>query len=291
MMQAAKGSYVLPLAGSRDVPEHQFTVSSMAQKRFRENTSVLAVTVGFVLPTLMSVNKKLEKHVNDGTDVPMDELADIFVDSAKDAGVSYADRLARVTCQTALACVLIETKGEVANSMVYLWDLYPRLHYRYIGGVCRALRIPTFLAALIGPAPTTRDVAFLESAVTPVGAFEDSVKRNIIILFGDVIVDTTRLCLDKRVKNRNEAIVNQITTRVTSTLCCAAGAAVGRLVLGEKGEYYGEIAGMVFAPVVVGNLSKTLLQLRTARKNGGSSRHRMPSQTAGSSAAPKTATA
>ncbi|GET85972.1 hypothetical protein, conserved [Leishmania tarentolae] len=245
MLQTATNSNILPLSGGRRALNHGYSMHTLALKRFRENTSALAVTVGFILPTLTGVNKQLDKHVDSGTDVSLDELLQIFAQSGKDAALLYADRMARIACQTGLACALIESQSAYGNGAVYLWDLYPRLHQRYVGAVLSWLRIPIFVSSLLGPHPTTEDVAFLQVQVSGVRAFEDSLRRDMITLFGDILVDTVSILIRRDVDNPSEAIAKQAVQRVTVTVTGALGAGLGRAAAGERGEYWGNIAGVM----------------------------------------------
>ncbi|KPA83737.1 putative mitochondrial hypothetical protein [Leptomonas pyrrhocoris] len=248
MLQTATNSYALPLSGGRAAPHHGYSLSSLARKRVMENTSALAITVGFLLPALNDVNRQLDKHVDAGTDVTFEELVQIFAASGKRAAVMYADRLARIACQTGLACAFIESKSEYGNTAVYLWDLYPRLHQRYVGAVLSSLRVPAFVSSLLGPRPATSDVAFLETRVSGVCAFEDSLRRDVITLFGDITMDTVRIAIRRDVERPLDAIAKQVALRVTVTLTGAVGAGVGRAVGGERGEYWGNIAGVLTGP-------------------------------------------
>ncbi|XQJ24732.1 hypothetical protein NXY56_000626 [Leishmania guyanensis] len=289
MLQTATNSNVLPLSGGRSALNHGYSMHTLARKRFAENTSALAVTVGFVLPVLNGVNKQLDKHVDAGTDVSMDELLQIFANSGKDAAVLYADRLARIGCQTAMACALIESKSAYGNAAVYLWDLYPRLHQRYVGAVLSWLRIPVFVSSLLGPKPTAQDVAFLQARVSCVCAFEDSLRRDTITLFGDLLVDTARIMMRRDVENPTEAIARQTVLRVTVTLVGAIGAGVGRAAIGERGEYWGNIAGTMAGPAIAVQLWMVVRKfrvLRPRRSSDGSKGHRhRHSTTEGSRAA------
>lgn len=302
MLQTATNSYALPFSGGRAAPPHNYTLASLARKRVRENTSALAVTVGFLLPALNDVNQQLDKHVEACTDVSVEELMHIFAAAGSRAAVLYADRLARISCQTALACGFIESGSVYGNTAVYLWDMYPRLHQRYVGAVLSWLRIPVFLSSLLGAPPTTRDVAFLEVRVSGVCAFEDSLRRDVITLAADITVDTLRIVLTKSSDRPLKAVAKQAAMRVTVTLTGAVGAGVGRAVGGERGEYWGNIAGVLAGPLVAVQLMGTLSKLRLLRprRSSGSSgdaarahrhRHASADATKTSGAAPAAATA
>lgn len=265
MLQTATNSYALPLSGGRAAPHHGYSLSSLVHKRVMENTSALAITVGFLLPALNDVNRQLDKHVDAGTDVSVDELLQIFGVAGTHAATMYADRLARIACQTGLACALIQNKSEYGNTAVYLWDLYPRLHQRYIGDVLNWLRVPTFISSLLGPGPTGQDVAFLSQRVSGVCAFEDSLRRDVITLFGDVTVDTVRIVLRRDVGRPGEAVARQVALRVTVTLTGAVGAGVGRIVGGDRGEYWGNVVGVMMGPLVAVQVLSTMRKLKLLR--------------------------
>lgn len=262
------------LSSARVTPVHGYTPATIARKRFRENTTALAISIGFVIPTLTEINKRLEKHVNEGTDVPMDEIVDIFVSCGTDCAKNYADRLARVATQTGFACLLIQRHSAAADSMVYLWDLYPRLMNRYVGELFALLRVPRFFASMFGPAPTPDDVVFLTARASVVNAFADSLKRNAIFLVADVVVDTARTVIDPNVRPKDRAyvIARKVVARSVSTVCWACGAAVSRFVAGERGEYWGEYLGTVAAPAVliqVLTLMENVKKTRSSSSSGG----------------------
>ncbi|KAG5511237.1 hypothetical protein JKF63_07179 [Porcisia hertigi] len=281
MSQTKTSSNRFLLRGGRTALHHGYSMHTLARKRFIENTSALALTVGFVLPALNGVNKQLDKHVDAGTDVSMDELLQIFVTSGKDAAVLYADRLARIACQTGLACALIKSESAYGNAAVYLWDLYPRLHQRYVGAVLSWLRIPIFVSTLLGPHPTAQDVDFLQARVSGVCAFEDALRRDSITLFGDLLVDTLRIAIRRDVVNTAEAITRQAVLRVTVTFLGAVGAGVGRAAAGERGEYWGNIAGVIAGPAAAAQLWATIRKVRMLRprRTSGTKSHRHRSST------------
>ncbi|KPI85387.1 hypothetical protein ABL78_5568 [Leptomonas seymouri] len=271
MLQTATNNYALPLKGGRAVPYHGYSLISLARTRMHENTSALAITVGLLLPAMNDVNKHLDKHVAAGTDVSTEELVEIFAKSGRRAAVMYADRLARIACQTGLACVYIKSKSSFGNSAVYLWDLYPRLHQRYLSAVLRVVHAPIFLSGLLGRGPNVQDVAFLETPASGVCAFTDSLRRDSITLFGDITMDTVRIALRKDVERPIEAIANQVALRVTVTLTGAVGAGVGRTVGGERGEYWGNIAGVLAGPLVAAQVLVAMGKFKLIRSRRSSS--------------------
>ncbi|CAD2220007.1 hypothetical protein AGDE_11606 [Angomonas deanei] len=240
----------------RVIPSHSFTANTMARKRFNENTTTLALTLGLIVPALNNVNRRLEGALKLEKDATGEEILEMFEEGALEALQTYADRMARITVQTGLACTIIHSENPALNQFVYLWDLYPRLHRRYVDRVCQALRMPRFLATLLGAAPTTDDVAFLESSCGPLTSAAESLKRNSIYLCADVVVDVGRIVLDKNVKAPLNAILTQIGCRLSATLSGAFGAGCGRLVGGENGAYWGELVGFAYG-VTVFNLLRT----------------------------------
>ncbi|KAK7201423.1 hypothetical protein NESM_000205000 [Novymonas esmeraldas] len=301
MLQTATAVYALPFSGGRDVPHHGYSKHSLAWKRVAENTSALAITVGLVLPALSATNAELDKHVNAGTDVSVEELVGIFTSSGREAAVLYADRLARVACQTGLACAIIESKSAYGNAAVYLWDLYPRLHHRYVGALLTRLRIPGWVGGLLGPRPTAQDVAFLQTPVSGMCAFEDCLRRDAVTLFADVVVDTARIAVRSGIEHKPEAVARQVALRVTVTLAGAAGAGVGRAAAGERGEYWGGIAGVMFGSAVAVQVWKVMRSVRVLRPRRSSRssdaakthrpRHGSSHSSATAAAAPSTAPA
>lgn len=236
-------SFTSIITNSRPIPHHGYTISSVSRKRFCENTTAVALTLGIVCPTLNSVNQKLDDQIKSGVDISVEEYVDLFAEKGKSACLVYLDRMARVACQTGLACVLIATDKEYPNSFVYLWDLYPRLHRRYVGQLLGALYIPRFVSTLLGPAPNEVDIAFLTTSTSALGSFEDSLKRSSIPFCADVIVDVVRTLLDKNVKDKKGAVKAPIVNRAIGVVASAVGAGLGRCTLGERGEYWGELVG------------------------------------------------
>ncbi|CCW71172.1 unnamed protein product [Phytomonas sp. Hart1] len=277
MLRGVKTGYIFPYSNVRNFPEHGYTVSSLCKARFYMNTSSLVITVGFVLPTLTSVNQKLEKHVNEGDDISMKELINIFIKSGKTNLIAFADRLTRVALETSLACALITCQNDFADSVVYVWDLHPRLHQYYFSELFRFMRIPRFLATLLGPSPSSADIAFVETAIPPFAAVEDVVKRKTISWVANVVVDLARIGLAGPMKDKKTAALKQVVLHTSTTLCCAVGAGVGRGVGGGRGEYWGEIVGLFCVPLInVGYMAKVVrrqLQRRGHTSFSGGHRH------------------
>lgn len=84
----------------------------------------------------------------------MEDFVNVAKGSLTTHMVSLIDWMARIGLQTGIVCGLIASKAAYADSAVYLWDLYPRLHRYYIGKVTSFLKIPRFVVSLLGPCPT-----------------------------------------------------------------------------------------------------------------------------------------
>lgn len=266
MLQTATNQYLLPFSGGRQAPQHGYSISALSRKRLAENTTTYAILYGFVAPTLMQVNSALEKHLNDGTDVPAETLVQIIKDAGMEKAALYFDRLARIACQTGIACVLISTNNAYANSAVYIWDLYPRLHQRYISRLLAALRCPRVIASIFGVAPSPNDVHFIEQPVSGVCAFEDALKRNAIVLVADVAVDTVRILLDRSSKKSAVNVAYGVLLRFSTATTASIGAGVGRALKGDAGEYWGELLGISCGGAAAMTVMRAVYLLRASRR-------------------------
>lgn len=240
--------------GVRHFPPHGYTPKSISEKRFRENTSTAALSYNFLLPFLQRVNKAVEAHVDSATDITTEEFGKIAKNASIETIISFVDVSLRVTAQTGVACALINAQKPLADSVVYSWDMYPRLHRKYIGDLLQKLYLPRFLAGLMGPETHSNDLAIFQEKVVPLAAFEDSIKRHVIYTVADIVVDTGRALIES--KSKFKQIARRITVHATTLVGKAAGAAGGRAVAGDKGEYWGEYFGafasaMVSAKIIV----------------------------------------
>lgn len=275
----------------RCAPPHGFTVQSLVVKRFNENTSATQLLLGLILPAMTNLNTQLEERLtSDNTaDFYADELFGMMARSGKLGLRIYGDRIARVTVQTTVACACIKSSNETLNSLVYMWDLYPRLHQRYLGRVLRVFRIPRFIVSMLGPLPTEQDVKYLEGRSSAANAFGDSCKRRLFGLIGDVLIDTITIYIEMGAseKDRSAAVVKHCANRVAVVFCGATGAAIGRVVIGESGEYWGELAGALSTPLLF--LSYRAIKSLKIRSSG--SGERRPHKQASSPPAKKAAVA
>jgi hypothetical protein len=248
--------------GVRHFPPHGYTPKSITEKRFRENTTSAALSYNILLPFLQRVNKAVEAHVDSATDITTEEFAKIAKNASLETLVSFVDVSLRVAAQNGAACVLINAQKPLADSVVYSWDMYPRLHRKYIGDLLHKLYLPRFLAGLMGPETHANDLAIFQEKVAPLAAFEDSVKRHLIYSVADIVVDTGRALVESQSKVKQ--IARRLTVHATTLLGKAAGAAAGRAVAADKGEYWGEYVG-AFASALVS--AKIIVALRLGNKN------------------------
>lgn len=269
-------TYILPLTDDtrgRRFISHGFTTKSLFQKRYNENTSTAAITINLLLPFLNSFNAKLETHVTDGSNLSSEQAFSHLIDSGFAASVQFADVAARTIIQAALAAALIEYPSAAGNATVYLWDAYARMHRKYIGDLCTALRIPKFVASIMGPVPSDVDVNIYETRVPFFNAFEDSLKRHVLVTISDIIVTNARLVITSAMAkktqrqnqiseeshtNNNKAplvvttprspplLVQMSAVTVQKSIILvgrAAFAAIGNTTGGGKGEYWAELLG------------------------------------------------
>eukprot|EP00331_Platyophrya_macrostoma_P003727 CAMPEP_0176431490 /NCGR_PEP_ID=MMETSP0127-20121128/14843_1 /TAXON_ID=938130 /ORGANISM="Platyophrya macrostoma, Strain WH" /LENGTH=264 /DNA_ID=CAMNT_0017813507 /DNA_START=40 /DNA_END=834 /DNA_ORIENTATION=+ len=239
-------------ATKRNFPPHGFTPKSIAEKRFKENTTAAALSFNLVLPFLTRVNKAVEAHVDEGTEISTQEFAKISKTAGLQTAVAFVDLSARVTIQTALAVSLIEANKPLGNAVVYSWDMYPRLHRKYMGDFLQKLHLPRFIAAMLGPETQAADLEVFQTAVGPLAAFEDSVKRHVLYATADTVVEVTRALIEAPKKGK--AVFGRLALQTTTLLSKALGAAGGRAVRGDVGEYWGEFAGAFLGPFVAARM-------------------------------------
>ncbi|KEG10239.1 hypothetical protein DQ04_04001040 [Trypanosoma grayi] len=262
-------TYVLAGSG-RLFPNRGFTSGAIVRKRFAENTTTLALTVGFVMPTMMKIHQQLDGYLEEGLDMQLGDVVDVMVAAGKEHLLQFADLLARVAVQTGVSCALIRSRTAYGDSVVYLWDVYPQLHQNYVGALLRFLRLPPFLSTLLGPRVSPDDLSVFEMSITPLAAMEDCSKRNALHLVSDVVVDTVGFCVEWKVSAKSDkkptALAVRVVMHVTVALMKVGGATAGRAAAGARGEYWGELAGAAAAPLVFGQLSALLLSRSRRRR-------------------------
>lgn len=269
-------AYILPLTDDskgRRFISHGFTTKTLFQKRYNENTSTAAVTINLFLPFLNSFNAKLETHVTDGSNLSSEQALGHLIDSGCAAIIQFADVSARTIIQASLAAALIENPSSAGNATVYLWDSYARMHRKYIGDLCAKLHIPKFVASIMGPVPSDIDVNIYDTRVPFFNAFEDSLKRHVLVTVSDIIVTNARLVITAAVSKKTQkerpdtnkiTVVNvgpnhvpqsppllvqmaAVTAQKSMILIGRAGfAAIGNTTGGGKGEYWSELLGGIF---------------------------------------------
>lgn len=238
--------------GLRVFPPHGFTEKTIAEKRLRENTTVAALSYNVLLPFLTRVNKAVEAHIDEATEVTGEQFLNIAKQSSIQTAVSFTDFSARVAVQTGMAAFLVSQKKPICDAVVYSWDMYPRLHRKYFGDVLQKLHLPRFIAGLLGPESQSTDLAVFQTNVAPEAAFEDSIKRHVLYAAADVIVDTGRALIESETKLRT--IVSRLILHSTVLLSKAGGAAAGRAIKGDVGEYWGEYVGIFTAPYLAAKI-------------------------------------
>ncbi|KAH9586675.1 hypothetical protein LSM04_005236 [Trypanosoma melophagium] len=277
VVSAGTGRTYIVARGGRIFPYRNFTAGAVVQRRFNENTTALAVTVGFVLPTMMRVHKELDEYVVEGRDMPLGTVVDVMLDAGKESLMSFTDLLARVAVQTGIACLLIRSKMPYCYSVVELWELYPQLHQFYVGELVRVLRLPPFLATLVGQRPDPADIEVFTMTISPLAAMEDCFKRSTLQMISDIVVDAGECVLEKcvpaskRTGKESMSLSLRVGVHVTLMVFKVGGAAAGRAVGGARGEYWGEIIGTSIAPLAQLQ-ARVLLRMLWPRSGGSSHR-------------------
>jgi hypothetical protein len=238
----------------RDYPPHGFTAASITMKRFKENTSALAISVNFLYPFLRRFNKDVEAAIDEGSVVHRDELLKIASDSAKESLVHFLNLLLRVTVQTGIGAFLTTKRDSYSASIVYAWDMAPRLNQKYCGELLERLFIPRFLAAALGPKETLVDLKFFQTDVSPMAAFEDSMKRNGVAAVADFLVDSVQICMGNS-EPKVRSVASRFITHSITLVSAAIGSAGGRVVGKDRGEFWGEkigaLSGSLFCAILI----------------------------------------
>lgn len=255
--------YLFPSVNSRlgrTFPSHGFADhNAVVAKKFAEVSSATSVTFNLLLPFLNGFNARLESHVKDGSDLSAEELKNHLQECTFDAAKAFAVVTSKTAVQTALAAYLVDHKSPSANATVYLWDSYPRLHQKYVGDLLQKIRIPRFLASLLGPKTHESDVQCFATVVPFGNAFEDSLRRHVLVTVADITVTNAVVTIEAAVapnvkENRPSAVVKRMarltTSKVVTLLVRAAGGACGNVLGGGAGEYWGEAAGAIIGTLI-----------------------------------------
>lgn len=272
-------SYWISPSGPRPLRAHGFTIHSLLLKRWRENTTALALIANFGVPAMQSCDQGLQRIIDSGSeDVPSkEEITALAIASLKTGALQLVDVSSRIAVQTALACVLIDRNTPLGNSVVFEWDMYPRLHQKYVSEFLGRLHLPRVIATILGPRPNATDVDYFAfTGVSASAAFQDAAKRNVLAFVSDVLVSGVSILLKARrgagagaAKNtsksaskatqaagdkKEESVGAQLTVLVITQTCTLAGRCLGA-TLGSRispgtGEYWLEqFSGAVFTTV------------------------------------------
>ncbi|RNF16883.1 uncharacterized protein Tco025E_05008 [Trypanosoma conorhini] len=262
--------YVLAPKG-RVFPHHGFTSRSIVRKRFAENTTPLALSVGLVLPTMMEIHMRLDECVVEGADMPLSKVLKIVGEAGKLHFLTFADAIARVAVQTGFACVLIRSNTAYSNTVVFLWDVYPKMHQHYVAEVVQFLRLPPFFSKLVGPRPSPSELGTYNAPISALAAAEDCMKRSTLQLLSDLVVDAAECCIGRvcawSPSKATSGFLARSAMRLTLGVFKVCGTAAGRAAAGARGEYWGEIAGLSLAPVA---FAQFVVAMRTTRRRRAS---------------------
>jgi len=280
-------TYLITTDKQRTFPVNVFVSSTaIAQKRFRENTSALAISYLLLLPWLQRVNQRLEAHIEKSRDVTTEELKVILQASSKDAAIQFADAISRIALGTGIACLLYtfrqENKiGPHFEATVYCWDMYPRLNQLYLGNLLEAIRIPRFLSSIFGPATQAEDKKVFQVEVTASAAVQDALKSQIIQYVANILVDAARIAVlppptpgrayemstrstmtgslpPAPVPSKRKRLSAACVRRTMELLWSCAGAGAGRVAGADTGEFWGSMLGMVVGSVLAARISYNL---------------------------------
>lgn len=252
----AQSAYWLVRGKTRDHPLHGFTVESMLKKRWRECSSTAALTLYFIAPALQQAEVKV-RQLSEEKDPEVDQLAPIMQEAAVHGAKNYGIVLSKTLIQASAAAVLIERNTPLTNSIVFHWDMYPRLHQKYVGDLLQMLRLPRFLAGALGPKTEAVDLSVQELDCSPTSAFQDSIKRHMLGVIATATVKGVLAAWNiakadpKNPKRKPKAVaVKQAlldcATEFVTLLGNAVGAASGRAIAKSgAGEYWGEYVGQI----------------------------------------------
>ena len=179
--------------------------------------------------------------------------------------------LAKHGVHALLAAAAAGTSSAFLRSVAVHDDNADRRMHLYIGRLTDALRLPRFVPALIGEAPSAFDIAQFESSTVglhALAAAQDSFKRNILSDVAGVVVQVSSSWLCKLAG----ADANEYATAATDELgslvlaltvnmvCGEVASAVARLVAPKRGdvEFWGEFVGRaVVGPMVTSHIELT----------------------------------
>nr|CCC49260.1 conserved hypothetical protein [Trypanosoma vivax Y486] len=235
--------------------------------------------LGFVVPTIIHVHNQLELLIEDeGDEVKLNTFLSIIADSAKANFLLFGDKVARIATQTGIAYLLLRAGKTYTDTIVFVWDLYPRLHQHHVREALEVVKLPQALTTLCGPQTGAADIKFFALPISPAAAMEDCMKRVIVEMTANVVVDALTMipphpaAVRSSFKRDRYWFLEKFTLRVSDLVMRSLGAAAGRAVGGPRGEYWGEVLGMLLAPALHIQFTTSLIRRprrdRVSRREG-----------------------
>jgi hypothetical protein len=178
---------------------------------------------------------------------------------------------------TAAALALVRVAGgALAMHSVEQYDAADRRIFEYVARFLSVLRLPTWLAYIVGNKPQPGDAALFDHAgLDPVAAAQDSLKRNALFDAANVVSEVvatavgTAAHLDAAVYSLQpwRVLPRTALMALTRLVVGAAGAAAGRAIDSRNGnaEFAGELLARMFVgPYLAHRLNAALLPLPPA---------------------------
>jgi len=262
--------YKLTNSGRSHV-DHGFSVSSLLAKRLKEHSSGLALAYYVVTPFMWSFQAKLEPYSR--PEVPDEELPSpaevkqMMKESALETLQKYGLVLARASIEASFASLLIRQASHFTGSVVYAWDMAPRLHEKYLGDLLEKVYLPRVFASLIGAPMTPEDKKYFLQEITPIAAFEDTLKRQSIGVAAGIVLEVASEIVLSEKKTPTVILKVVIKTLGSSAFhgiirlaAEAVGAALGRRSGGALGEYWGGFVVGILADVAINIIKRKVNQ-------------------------------
>ena len=258
----------------RQPPFHGFdSVTDLVRRRYEEQCRVVAVMVRLGCPFLMCAEQKIKKRTEYEDEFSWELLAQDMRVSFHEAWNTYQRNIAKISLQTLMASALLLHSGEYSHAVVYQWDTRPRLvNYSLTPLLQRMGSIGK--KKWFGPTPREADVEYLEYSFegtrSALVAFEDSVMRNVLYVFSDILVEcfaVLPLCVNTKSKEGPDARLDpKRAQQVFLTRSCAngvklfgaaLGAAAGTHLNAGHGECWGEALGGMLAQLFLWKTKNT----------------------------------
>eukprot|EP00796_Vickermania_ingenoplastis_P010852 gene10852-7518_t len=236
--------YLLSVKSPRPIPTRRFEAKQLCKDRLKQNTSSTALFVGLGLPTMQRLNVQVDSVIRDGQELTVEEVGEIALSSGKKALLEWGDKMLRVACQCLVAGYLSLSSNRVIHSIVYLWDLTPRKNTYYLGELLKGLHLPRVFASFTGPSLLPDDKAYVFSPGSAMVAAEDSLKESCVFAAGDLLtmgIQEVFSVVVRRKKPDFLRFVEGMINAVCNLVIPAAGATVGHVVAGSKGEFWGKV--------------------------------------------------